>query len=97
MKINFAAAAEHELTDAIDYYNDQLEGLGFVFAAEVKKSLSLIEKHPHAWPAMSEQWRRHRLPKFPYGLVYGVNEETITIVAVMHLAQDPTKWTDMPL
>lgn len=97
MRVEFAAAAEYELYAAVEHYNEQLEGLGIEFAAEVKKSLGLIEAHPQAWPMMSDIWRRHRVRRFPYGLVYNVDEQLITIVAVMHLAQDPTPWTDMPL
>ena len=95
MKVRFAAAAEYELNTAINQYNEQLDGLGFEFAAEVKKSITLIEAHPNAWPKLSETWRRHRVRRFPYGLVYGTEDQVITIVAVMHLAQDPKPWTDI--
>jgi len=39
MKIEFLPPARAELTDAISYYNIQSEGLGYEFAAEVKKTL----------------------------------------------------------
>jgi hypothetical protein len=39
MKIEFLPPARAELTDAISYYNIQSEGLGWEFAAEVKRTL----------------------------------------------------------
>ena len=64
MRVECAEAAEHELTAAVNHYNEQLEGLGFEFAAEVKKALGPIEAHPQAWPKMSDRWRRHRVRRF---------------------------------
>jgi len=36
VKIEFLSIAELEFADAVEYYNQQSEGLGFEFAAEVK-------------------------------------------------------------
>ena len=40
MNVEFLAPAYGELTDAIEYYNEQSEGLGFEFAAEVQRRSS---------------------------------------------------------
>jgi len=37
MQINFLSVAEQEFIEAIAYYNNQSEGLGYEFAVEVKK------------------------------------------------------------
>lgn len=37
MEIDFLSPAKSELTEAIAYYNAQSEGLGYEFAAEVKR------------------------------------------------------------
>jgi hypothetical protein len=39
MRIEFLAAAEAELLEAVEYYNQQCEGLGFEFAAELRRTL----------------------------------------------------------
>jgi hypothetical protein len=49
MKIEFLDPAKKELLEAIAYYNEQSEGLGYRFAAEVRKTLSRIVQHPNAW------------------------------------------------
>jgi hypothetical protein len=42
MNIEFLAHAEIELSDATSYYNMQSEGLGFEFAAEVKRTIRSV-------------------------------------------------------
>jgi len=49
MEITFLPPAKDELTEAISYYNAQSEGLGYEFAAEVKRTLERIVQYPDAW------------------------------------------------
>ncbi len=41
--------AELEFAEAVEYYNQESEGLGFKFAAEVKRTLERIVQFPKAW------------------------------------------------
>ncbi|OHB45877.1 MAG: plasmid stabilization protein [Planctomycetes bacterium RIFOXYD2_FULL_41_16] len=92
MEIKFLAPAENEFLDAISYYNMQSEGLGYEFAAEVKKTIERIIQYPEAWAKLSKRTRRCRTNRFPYGVIYQVREETLLIVAVMHLGREPQGW-----
>jgi plasmid stabilization system protein ParE len=92
MKIEFLPPARAELTDAISYYNIQSEGLGYEFAAEVKRTLERIVRHPDAWLKLSERTRRCRTNRFPYGIIYQVRKEMLLIVAVMHMSREPETW-----
>jgi hypothetical protein len=92
MKIEFLPPARSELTDAISYYNIQSEGLGYEFAAEVKRTLERIVQYPDAWFKLSKRTRRCRTNRFPYGVIYQIRKETLLIVAVMHLNREPETW-----
>ena len=92
MRIEFLAAAEAELADAISYYNDQSEGLGYRFAGEVKETLGRIVRFPDAWPSLSRRTRRCRTRRFPYAVVYQVRSESILVVAIMHMRRHPDSW-----
>jgi plasmid stabilization system protein ParE len=92
MKIEFLPPAKAELMDAISYYNLQSEGLGYEFAAEVKRTLERIVRYPHAWAKLSKRTRRCRTIRFPYGVIYQVRGETLLIVAVMHMSREPERW-----
>ena len=92
MKIEFLPPARAELTDAISYYNTQSEGLGYEFAAEIKKTLGRIAQYPDAWFKLSKRTRRCRTNRFPYGVIYQIREDTLLIVAIMHLSREPESW-----
>ncbi len=42
MRVEFLDPAEAELVDAVAYYNNESEGLGFEFAAEVSRTITRI-------------------------------------------------------
>lgn len=92
INIKFLTPAEAEFFDAISYYNIQSEGLGYEFAAEVKRTIGRIIQYPEAWTRLSKRTRRCRTNKFPYGVIYQVKEETLLIVAIMHLSREPQNW-----
>lgn len=92
MNITFLAPAEAELFDAVAYYNTQSEGLGYEFAAEVKRTIERIVQYPEAWVQLSKRTRRCRTNRFPYGVIYQVRSENLLIVAVMHLSRNPQTW-----
>ena len=89
MIVEFLDVAEAEFLKAISYYNDQSEGLGYEFAAEVKRTIGRIIQYPDAWASFTERTRRCRTIRFPYGIIYQVRKDIILIVAVMHLRQSP--------
>ncbi|MDI6815889.1 MAG: type II toxin-antitoxin system RelE/ParE family toxin [Actinomycetota bacterium] len=92
MDIKFLSAAEDELAEAVVFYNLESEGLGFEFAAEVKRTLAKIIQYPEAWPKLSLRVRRCRTNRFPYGVIYQARDDILLIVAVMHLSRDPKTW-----
>jgi plasmid stabilization system protein ParE len=92
MNVEFLAVAEAELAEAVSYYNEQSEGLGYDFAGEVRQTIARIVRFPEAWTKLSERTRRCRAKRFPYGLVYQIRSNAILIVAVMHLRRHPESW-----
>lgn len=61
---------------------------------EFRRALELMIKHPQAWQPLDETYRRCRLHRFPYGIVYRLDPvaHQIVIVALMHLSERPGAW-----
>jgi len=94
MNIEFLEPATAELYEAIVYYNIQRQGLGLEFAKKVQDTIERIKQNPEAWTTIStsQQARRCLTNRFPYGIIYQIRDNTILIVAVMHLKRRPQTW-----
>ncbi len=93
MNLIYLEEAQRELLDSVSYYNACAEGLGHKFYAEVQAGEDAILRMPEASGRVAGGYRRKLLNRFPYGLVYHpVNDDTLEIVAVMHLHREPDYW-----
>jgi hypothetical protein len=84
------------LEDAVDWYNQQEQGLGARFRAEVAQAVERILIFPEGWTKISRRSRRCLTRKFPYGVIYQVREDSILIVAIAELHRRPGYWKDRP-
>ena len=92
MNFRYHPEAAKELISSIEYYDDMSEGLGEEFLNEVEAAISLLLSHPKTGTLITKEDRRILLNRFPYGLIYDVSDEIITINAVMHLSRRPGYW-----
>ena len=94
MKVSFLTLAQQELDYAVVWYNEQAAGLGHEFLDELDRAVRRAAAFPMSCPEMEPGVRRCLLARFPYGLIYGVDNETIVVVAVAHLHREPRYWVD---
>ncbi len=94
MKSRFHDAADAELTEAVAYYDGKALGLGDRFLAEVKSATRNIEEYPEIAPIVDLGVRAKLLVRFPYSLMYVVDENELFILAVAHQSRRPTYWAD---
>jgi toxin ParE2 len=92
--VRFLEIAEIELDQAINWYESQAPGLGNAFLIEVLSAVDRITRFPEAWHPLDEDVRRCRLSRFPYGLIYTVEQGEILVLAVAHLHRRPDYWRD---
>jgi toxin ParE2 len=86
--------AEIELDHAIRWYESLAPGLGDAFLIEVLAATDRIVRYPEAWQSLDEGVRRCRLSRFPYGLIYTIENGDILVLAVAHLHRKPDYWRD---
>lgn len=93
MNVRFLPPAEQELNDAFEWYEDQMSGLGDEFLAEIDEAVHRMTTWPEAHTILKGPLRRCLVRRFPYGLVSGIHEQSLVIVAVAHLHRKPFYWT----
>jgi plasmid stabilization system protein ParE len=92
MKIIFSKFAVQELNEATLYYEVEFKGLGQEFRHEVRKASKRISEYPEAWPVERGEIRKCILHKFPYKLLYSLEQDHILIIAIAHQHRKPDYW-----
>ena len=92
MRFIYHPDALTEYADAALYYEERLPGLGSDFTAEVDRAVARVLEAPDRWRCLEADVRRYLLARFPYGILYTVEEDYILIVAIMHLSREPGYW-----
>ena len=91
-KILIQPEAELDLQEAFDWYEENSRGLGSEFVRAVDASLSQIQRNPLAYPLVYKEIRRKLVRKFPYGVLYLIESETIYIIACFHVKRSSQQW-----
>ena len=94
MNFGLLPPAKRELKEAARFYEGRVPGLGFDFVREVRATIHRILAHPQAWHPLDEEIRRCRTNRFPYGIIYSVENGEIIVISVMHLHRHPDSWRE---
>lgn len=94
MKARFLFPAEIEMFDAAVFYEKQVAHLGDSFLSILETAVSDLCAQPESWPDIGDGVRKRPLRRFPYSVLYRIDEEEIVIVAVMHQRRRPYYWIE---
>jgi plasmid stabilization system protein ParE len=89
---SFHPEAKTEYLEAVQYYNQRRAGLGAEFSIEVEATIAQILNAPKRWPILEQDIRRCLTHRFPYGIIYSIENDSVLILAVMHLSRKPGYW-----
>ncbi len=93
MTYRFLSPALSEATEAAEFYNGQVPGLGADFVEEFDAAIDLILRFPTAWASLSKEYRHYNLQRFPYSIIYLIKEKNqILIISVFHQNRKPLSW-----
>ncbi len=81
--------AEVDLAETFSWYEDKRQGLGFDFLLQVEAGLKVLERTPVIHPKGYRGTRKHFIRRFPYKIIYLVEQETVIIIAVLHTRRAP--------
>lgn len=94
MRVRLLTLAQTELDDAFTWYECQSRGIGTQLLDDFDRAVRRSVAYPYSNVEIEEGVRRCLLSKFPYGIIYGIDGETIVVVAFAHLHREPRYWTE---
>ncbi|NEP83200.1 MAG: type II toxin-antitoxin system RelE/ParE family toxin [Okeania sp. SIO3C4] len=89
MKYVFHPAALTEYSEAVEFYAERRVEIAQTFINAVENTIFKIVESPTHWPVIDEDIRRCLMRKFPYGILYTIEDNLILILAVMHCSREP--------
>jgi plasmid stabilization system protein ParE len=89
----FHPAARAEAIEAAVFYEQQQAGLGARFTDALAAAVEKIRANPRLYRIAELDTRKCRLLGFPYGIIFRLRDDSIQIVAVMHLHRRPGYWS----
>ncbi len=92
MKYRLLLPAVQEIQETVDYYEKQASGLGYEFLEEVRATIRRIVVSPEAWIILEGDIRRCRTRRFPYGVIYSIENDVILVISLIHLRRHPESW-----
>lgn len=78
-----------EIQDAFNWYEEQREGLGHEFLAEIETCYQKLSKDPEHYSYINEIFRRIRTNRFLYLLIYEIDDSRVIINSVRHAKRKP--------
>ena len=94
MNVRFLTLAQQEVDEAVVWFEERAAGKGVDFLDELDRIVRLIKSYPFASTQIDREIRRRLFARFPYSLIYGIDRNTIVVVAVAHSRRAPHYWVD---
>lgn len=90
----FHPEALTEYAEAVKYYASQRTEVAQAFINSIENAIYRIRESPTRFIAIDEDVRRCMTRKFPYAIIYTVEQDYILILAVMHCSREPNYWSN---
>lgn len=93
-KLHISPKAKKDIDKATEHYFKIQKKLAQRFARDLRAKTKYIHKKPLHIQVRYDSIRIAHLKKFPYSIHFAIEEQTIIILAVFHMATDDKKWTE---
>ena len=94
MNVRFLALADQEVDEAVAWYGKQGHDISRGFLDDLDRAVRLATAYPLLATQIEPEIRRLLFVRYPYSLIYGIDNESIVIIAVAHQQREPRYWTD---
>jgi len=93
-RVRFFEEAADEIEHERAWYRDRSETAEAAFLRELDHAIDVVTEAPHRWPKYTGVTRRYVFPKFPFSLVYFVEDGIVAVVALEAENKEPGYWTN---
>jgi toxin ParE1/3/4 len=90
--LEFHPEARAESRDSLRWYRRSSVRAGQAFLTELDHAIENILQAPDRWPIDASGFRRYRLRRFPFVIVYSDKPLAVQIIAVAHASRRPSYW-----
>jgi plasmid stabilization system protein ParE len=94
VNVRFLTLAQQEVDDAVLWFEGRQPGTGVEFLDDLDRAVRLTKTYPFAGEEIEPEIRRCLFDRFPYALIYGIEDQTIVVIAVAHTHRDPNYWME---
>ncbi|HYJ89275.1 MAG TPA: type II toxin-antitoxin system RelE/ParE family toxin [Pyrinomonadaceae bacterium] len=94
MNIRFLTVADQEVDDAVGWYAQRDNDVSRGFLDDLDRAVRLARTYPLLATQIEPEIRRLLFLRYPYSLIYGIDEDTLVIIAVAHQQREPRYWAD---
>jgi len=91
-KLQLLSCAEDEISTSVLWYEKQMNGLGSRFILSIDATIQSIQRNPLLYPKVYKNFRRALIQRFPYGVYYFVEGDTIVVIAIFNEKRKPMRW-----
>jgi len=91
-RVRFFREASEEIEEAAKWYGRRSPAAEAAFLRDLDDAVAAILDAPQRWTAFVDGTSRYVFRKFPYSLIYFVDEDVVVIVAVAHDKRQPGYW-----
>jgi len=91
-KLQYSPEAKSELQESYDYYCSKSVRVGDNFLEKIEETVAFILRYPTMFPVTIRNIRKAVVHKFPYLILYFIEDENIFVLSIFHTKQDPQKW-----
>ncbi|HEY5327437.1 MAG TPA: type II toxin-antitoxin system RelE/ParE family toxin [Mucilaginibacter sp.] len=89
--LSLQTEAIFEIQKAFKWYEEQKEGLGYEFLEEIGVCYNNLRKYPERYSFINQFYRRIKINRFPFVLIYEIWGDDIVVNSVRHIKQKPYK------
>jgi plasmid stabilization system protein ParE len=82
MELVLLTRFDADTQDAFNWLEDQSQGRGVTFLAQLDHELSLLKAHPRLGRYFAAPYRRKIVRKFPYGIIYAIEGNRLILIRV---------------